>query len=312
MQRGAAHSVRSFILEKHLLWTDRLIFLISLIRATNTTSSDTERPAVSRDFFARVSTVQTETFTRLAAQANDFLARNPQVDFLADTFSTFKAFAIAHCRSMPIRSVSQSFYFSCSLTSFLPYIFILFYGLLSSHCLMFVLLLVNECGRVYLVSVLCMSVFKWLRPLVGHAARWRSIWINEINEMKMNAQRPQQDRKMDGRICINTNWTSNKGINKIFQTALGCGTTNKRAGEAQEHHLKRTDSPQKKISPNKVCDLDLVFIYGLVHTVLVFIWLTKMSRLYFHTYPCLSNKRETSGIIASGSTPICRKRKLQT
>ena len=55
--------------------------------------------------FARVSTVQTGTFTRLAAQANDFIARNPQVDFLSDTFSTFKSFAIAHCRNMPFRSV---------------------------------------------------------------------------------------------------------------------------------------------------------------------------------------------------------------
>ena len=56
--------------------------------------------------FARVSTVKTGTFTRLAAQANDFIARNPQVDFTSDTFISFKSFVVVHCRNMPLRTVS--------------------------------------------------------------------------------------------------------------------------------------------------------------------------------------------------------------
>ena len=79
--------------------------------------------------FARVSTVQTGIFTRLVAQANGFIARNPQVDFLSDTFSTFKSFAVALCRNMPFRSVSQSFYFLCFLLFCILYFY--FYGLVS-------------------------------------------------------------------------------------------------------------------------------------------------------------------------------------
>ena len=56
--------------------------------------------------FARLSSVKTGTFTRLATQANRFLQQNPQVDFFLDNFITFKASVVAHTTSAPRVSVS--------------------------------------------------------------------------------------------------------------------------------------------------------------------------------------------------------------
>ena len=48
--------------------------------------------------FARVSSVKTGTFTRLANQANDFIRLNPRVDFFSDSFSEFKASVVAFAK----------------------------------------------------------------------------------------------------------------------------------------------------------------------------------------------------------------------
>ena len=51
--------------------------------------------------FARVASVKTGMFTRLAKEANDFIRQNPQVDFFSDTFNTFKTSVVAHVTRAP-------------------------------------------------------------------------------------------------------------------------------------------------------------------------------------------------------------------
>ena len=50
--------------------------------------------------FARVSTVKSGTFVRLANRANDFIRQHPTVDFFADSFCRFKSSVVAHITSM--------------------------------------------------------------------------------------------------------------------------------------------------------------------------------------------------------------------
>ena len=50
--------------------------------------------------YARVGTVKAGIFIRLATEANDFISRYPQVDFLSDRFITVKAFVEAYCRDL--------------------------------------------------------------------------------------------------------------------------------------------------------------------------------------------------------------------
>ena len=50
--------------------------------------------------YARVGTVKAGIFIRLAAEANDFISRYPQVDFLSDRFITVKSIVEAYCRNL--------------------------------------------------------------------------------------------------------------------------------------------------------------------------------------------------------------------
>ena len=50
--------------------------------------------------YACVGTVKAGIFIRLVTEANDFISRYPQVDFLSDLFITVKSIVEAYCRGL--------------------------------------------------------------------------------------------------------------------------------------------------------------------------------------------------------------------